>query len=212
MKERLRFEDIYSAHERIGPYIYETPLEKSIYLSNPKHNVYLKLECHQTIKSFKIRGALNKILQLSDREKSIGAAAVSSGNHGIAVAYVTKLLHMKKAIVIIPENTPESKIDKIKYYGGEVILMGQSFDEAYLLGKEYIDSKGYTFIDGWDNDSDVYAGQGTAGLEILKQNPDIDTILVPIGGGGLCTGTAVAAKGIKPDIKVIGLYSEACTA
>lgn len=212
MKERLRFEDICAAYDRIEPYIYETPLEQSIYLSNEKIEVYLKLECQQTIKSFKIRGALNKILQLSEKEKSIGIAAISSGNHGIAVAYVSKLLNMKKAVIIISENTPKSKIDKIRYYGGEVIFMGQCFDEAYRLGTEYIESKGYTFIDGWDNDSDVYAGQGTVGLEILKQNNEIDTILVPIGGGGLCTGIAVAAKNIKPDIKVIGLYSEACTA
>lgn len=211
-KERLRFEDIDTAHERIRPYIYETPLEKSIYLSNSKQNVYLKLECQQSIKAFKIRGALNKILQLTDKEKSIGVAAISSGNHGIAVAYVSKLLNMKQAIIIAPENTPKSKIDKIRYYGGEVIFMGLCFDEAHHLGMEYIKGKGFTFIDGWDDDPEVYAGQGTVALEIMKQNPEIDTILVPIGGGGLCTGIAVAAKGIKPDVKVIGLYSEACTA
>lgn len=210
--QQLTFEEILKAEERIRPFLKETPLDKSIYLSNDRQNVFLKLECQQPIRAFKIRGALNKILSLTEQERKDGVAAVSSGNHGIAVAYVTRLLGMKGATVIVPKNTPESKLEKIRYYGAEVLLMGECFDEAAALGNAYIREKGYRFIDGWDQDAAVYAGQGTVGLEILRQNPEIDTILTPVGGGGLCTGTAVAAKSINPNVKVIALYSEKCRA
>lgn len=210
--QQLTFGEILKAEERIRPFLKETPLDKSIYLSNDRQNVFLKLECQQPIRAFKIRGALNKILSLTEQERKDGVAAVSSGNHGIAVAYVTRLLGMKGATVIVPKNTPESKLEKIRYYGAEVLLMGECFDEAAALGNAYIREKGYRFIDGWDQDAAVYAGQGTVGLEILRQNPEIDTILTPVGGGGLCTGTAVAAKSINPNVKVIALYSEKCRA
>lgn len=210
--QQLTFEDILKAEERIRPFLRETPLDKSIYLSSDRRDVFLKLECQQPIRAFKIRGALNKILSLTQQERRDGVAAVSSGNHGIAVAYVTKLLGMKPATVIVPKNTPDSKIEKIRYYGAEVLLMGNCFDEAAELGNAYIQEKGYRFIDGWDQDAAVYAGQGTVGLEILRQNPQIDTILVPVGGGGLCTGIAVAAKSIDPKVRVIALYSESCSA
>lgn len=210
--QQLTFGEILKAEERIRPFLKETPLDKSIYLSNDRQNVFLKLECQQPIRAFKIRGALNKILSLTEQERQDGVAAVSSGNHGIAVAYVTNLLGMKGATIIVPKNTPESKLEKIRYYGAEVLLMGECFDEAAALGSAYIQKRGYRFIDGWDQDAAVYAGQGTVGLEILRQNPQIDTILTPVGGGGLCTGTAVAAKSIDPKVKVIALYSEKCRA
>lgn len=213
MKEyRLIASDIEDARKRINGYIYKTPLEKSIYLSNDKQNIYLKLECQQPVKSFKLRGALNKMLLLADREKQIGVAAVSSGNHGISVAYGARLLGIEAAVIIVPKTTVQSKIDKIKYYGGQVILMGDNYDEAHEQGMEYIRKSGLVFIDGGDDDPVIYAGQGTVALELLDQNPDIDTILVPIGGGGLLTGTAVAAKSRNKDIRVIGLYSESCSA
>lgn len=209
--KKLEFEDIEKAKESLSDFINDTPLEKSIYLSNNK-NVYLKLECQQPIKAFKIRGALNKILSLNEKEKEKGVAAISSGNHGIAVAYVSQILGMKPATVIVPKNTPDSKIEKIKAYGADVLLMGRCFDEAYAQGIEHIKRNNYTYIDAWDEDIDVYAGQGTVGIEIMKQNPDIDTIILPIGGGGLCTSTALAAKSIKPDVKIVGVYSESCPA
>ncbi len=208
----LNASDIEAAKVRIGAYVNKTPLEKSIYLSNSSHNVFMKLECQQPVKSFKIRGAMNRLLLLDEEEKKLGIATVSSGNHGIAVAYGAKLLNIKTVKIIIPKTTPKSKIDKIKYYGGQVMLMGSAYDEAHSLGMRYIRDSRLTYIDGGDEDPVVYAGQGTVTLELLEQNPDIDTILVPIGGGGLCTGTAVAAKSINKDIKVIGLYSEACPA
>ena len=212
INERLNATDIEEARERIKDYIYKTPLEKSLYLSNEQHNVYLKLECQQPVKAFKIRGAINKLLTLTDRERSIGIATVSSGNHGISVSYGAKLLGIQKVQIIVPQTTPKCKVDKIRYYGGQIIMMGNNYDEAHLEGMKYIRESGLTFIDGWDNDPIIYAGQGTAALEILEQNPKIDTILVPIGGGGLSIGTAVAAKSRNKNIKVIGLYSEACPA
>lgn len=210
--EQLAFEEILAAEKHIRPFLRETPLEKSIYLSGGGRNVFLKLECQQPIRAFKIRGALHKILSLSEAEKKEGVAAVSSGNHGIAVAYVSNLLGMKPATVIVPANTPESKIEKIRYYGAQVLLMGDCFDEAERLGTAYIRENGYRLIDGWDKDRLVYAGQGTVGLEIMRQNPQIDMILAPVGGGGLCTATATAAKGIRPDVRVAAVYSEACRA
>lgn len=209
---RLTYADIEAAYNKISPYLKETPLEKSIYLSDDTKNVYMKLECMQPIKAFKVRGAYNKILSLSDEEKEMGIAAISSGNHGIAVSFVSKMLGLKPAKIIVPRNTPKSKIDKIKFYGGEVVLMGDCFDEANSQGMEYIKDTGCYLVDGWDNDEKIYAGQGTVAYEMLKQNPSIDTILVPIGGGSLVTSTAVVAKHINPDIKVIGLYSESCPA
>lgn len=208
---KLEFEDIKKAKTRISKFINATFLEKSIYLSDNR-NVFLKLECQQPIKAFKIRGALNKILSLSETERDKGVAAISSGNHGIAVAYVSQMLHMKPAVVIVPKNTPNSKIEKMKAYGADVLLMGNCFDEAYAQGMEYINQNDCTYIDAWDDDAQVYAGQGTVGLEIMKQNPEIDTIIIPIGGGGLCTSTALAAKSINPNVKIIGVYSESCPA
>lgn len=209
---RLKASDIEEARERIKDYIFKTPLEQSLYLSNEQHNVFLKLECQQPVKSFKLRGAINKLLTLTDNERSIGIATVSSGNHGISVSYGAKLLGIQNVKIIVPHTTPKSKVDKITYYGGQIIMMGNNYDEAHTEGMKYIQESGLIFIDGGDNDPVVYAGQGTAGLEILEQNPEIDTILVPIGGGGLSIGTAVAAKNRNKNIRVIGLYSEACPA
>lgn len=211
-KHSLTYDLILQARERIAPYILDTPLLKSLYLSKNDKNVYLKLECEQNIKSFKIRGAVNKILTLSNAEKQKGVAVVSSGNHGIAISYCCSLLGLKPATVVVPSNTPESKIQKIKYYGGNIVMLGSCFDEAYALGIEYIKNNNLTYIDGWDEDEIVYAGQGTVGLDIMRQNPQIDTILVPIGGGGLATASAVAAKSINPKVNVIGVCSKSCMA
>ncbi len=209
---RLKTSEIEIARERIKDYIYQTPLEQSIYLSNEQHHVFLKLECQQPVKSFKIRGAFNKLLTLAEQEKSIGIATISSGNHGIAVSYAAKQLGIQNVKIIVPETTPQSKLEKITYYGGEIIKKGKHYDEAYSEGISFIRERGLSFIDGGDNDPLIYAGQGTIALEILEQKPEIDTILVPIGGGGLSTGIAVAAKSRNRNIKVIGLYSEACPA
>ncbi|WP_432408374.1 threonine ammonia-lyase [Wukongibacter sp. M2B1] len=208
----FNYNDVVEAYKRIKDKIYMTPLEKSIYLSNENTNYYFKLECLQTPKSFKIRGALSKMTTLTVEEKKKGVVAISSGNHGAAVSYAASLLGIDSVLIFVPKVTPQSKIDKIRYYGGVVKIVGDNYDEAHSIGMEYVKNHDMTYIDPYYSDSLVYAGQGTTALEILEQNPDIDTIMIPIGGGGLITGISVAAKAIKPSIKIIGLQTEACPA
>lgn len=206
------YQDVKEAYTRIRPYIRKTPLEESYYLGDDKRNYFFKLESFQRAKSFKIRGAVNKLLTLKEDEVERGIATISSGNHGSSVSYAASLLGIKNAEVIVPETTPASKIDKIKYFGANVLLMGKNYDEAHALGMEYIRDHGMTYIDAYYDDPKIYGGQGTIGIEILEQNPDIDTIVVPIGGGALITGIAVAAKSIKSDIRVVGVQTEVCPA
>ncbi len=208
----LKLTDFISAYNRIKNNINHTPLEESLYFSNAEHTVYLKLENQQKTKSFKIRGALNKISILTDEEKQRGVLAVSSGNHGIAVSYAAKLMNIKKTIIFVPKVTPEVKINKIKANGAKVIIAGDNYDEMQAIGMKYLAEHNMTFVDPYNKDYDVYAGQGTISLEILLENPNIDTLLVPVSGGGLVTGVGIAAKLMKPDIKVIGIQTSACPA
>lgn len=212
MNNTFTANEVYDAYERIKDYIYKTPLEESLYLGSGDQKYFFKLESAQTVKSFKIRGALNKMSTLTEEERQRGVATISSGNHGASVSYAAKLLGIKNAKVIVPETTPQAKVDKIKYYGADVMLMGNGYDEAHAMGMSYIEENGMTYIDPYYDDPKIYGGQGTIAIEILDQNPDIDTIVVPIGGGGLITGIAVAAKAIKPDIRMIGVQTEACPA
>lgn len=206
------YKDVKEAYDAIKDYVRETPLEQSYYLGNDEQKFFFKLESCQRAKSFKIRGALNKMLSLTEEEKQRGVATISSGNHGSSVSYAASLLGIENAVVIVPETTPQSKVDKIKYFGANAMLMGQNYDEAHALGMKYINEHGMTYIDAYYDDPKIYGGQGTIAIEILKQNPEIDTIIVPIGGGGMITGIAVAAKHLKPEIKIIGVQTEACPA
>lgn len=208
----FNYQEVKDAYERIKGIVRTTPLEESYYLNQDGRKYFFKLESYQRAKSFKIRGAVNKMATLTDHEKQLGVATISSGNHGSSVSYAATLMGIKNVKVIVPKCTPQSKIDKIHYFGGEVILMGDNYDEAHILGMKYIQEQSIIFIDAYYNDPKVYGGQGTVAIEILEQNPDIDTIVVPIGGGGLLTGIAVAAKAIKPDIRIIGVQTEACPA
>lgn len=207
----ITFDDIIAARERINKHIYNTLLEYSMHLSNKKTNIYLKLECNQKLKGFKIRGALSKLTSLTDEEKSRGVMAVSSGNHGAGVSYAAKLLGGIKAKIFVPQTIPESKLEKIKYYGAEVVAIGSNYDEAHAAALEALEKEKLTFIDPC-SDVEVIAGQGSIAMEILEANKDIDTILTPVGGGGLITGISVAAKHLKPSIKIIGVQTKACPA
>ena len=205
--------DVVDAYARIANLIYQTPLEEALYLGDGSRKYYFKLECQQRkVKAFKLRGALNKMATLTDEEKSKGVATISSGNHGAAVSYGASLMNIEKAVIVVPENCPQSKVDKIRRYGGQVVKLGQNYDEAHHLGLQYIENQQMTYVDSYDKDPLVYAGQGTVALEILKQNREIDTIVAPVGGGSLITGTAVIAKSINPDIRIIGVQTEACPA
>lgn len=206
------FQDVKEAYERISPYLRKTPLEESYYLGDGQRRYFFKLETFQRAKSFKIRGALNKMLTLTPEERARGVATVSSGNHGSSVSYAASLLGIERAEIILPELTPQSKIDKIRYFGGQVLLMGKDYDEAHALGLAHIQQNGMTYIDPYYDDPKIYAGQGTIAVEILQQDPAIDTIVVPIGGGALITGIAVAAKAIKPSVRVVGVQTAACPA
>ena len=206
------FDDVRAACDAIRPFVPVTPLVQSYCLGDAEQTFFFKLESLQRAKSFKIRGALNKMLSLTPEERERGVGAVSSGNHGSSVSYAASLLGIEKAVVIVPETTPTSKVEKIRHFGGEAKLMGQNYDEAHTLGMAYIEANGLTNIDSCHEDVYVYAGQGTVAVEILEQNSDIDMIVVPIGGGGIATGVALAAKTLKPGIRVIGVQTAACPA
>ncbi|HZJ84554.1 MAG TPA: threonine/serine dehydratase, partial [Syntrophomonadaceae bacterium] len=186
-------------------------LEKSLKLSKKDTNVYFKLENQQRTGSYKIRGVLSKITGLTKEELNKGIVAISSGNHGAATSYVAGLLGIKNASVYMPQTTPRAKVDKIQYYGAQAVKIGKNYDEAREKGLEKIKDRGSVYIDSC-SDGLVIAGQGTIALEILEEAPHIDTILVPIGGGGLITGISIGAKAINPQIKVIGLQTAACPA
>ena len=192
--------DIEAAAERIAGVASRTPLVESPALSRMTgREVYLKLECFQPIKAFKIRGAYNKISRL--REMNVVAA--SSGNHAIAVAYSSKLLR-KKCTVVIPENAVEEKVETIQGFGAEVVRVGRFSGEREARAREIASATGAAFVHPF-NDRDIIAGQGTCGLEIVEQLGDFDSVLVPVGGGGLISGISIALKARKPRTGVFGV-------
>ncbi|CAH2214536.1 threonine ammonia-lyase [Tepidibacter aestuarii] len=206
------YEDIVNSRDRIKDKVYMTPLEKSIYLSDKDTNCYFKLESLQTVRSFKIRGVMSKLTSLTDEEKEKGVVAVSSGNHAIALSYACSVMGIKNPLVFVPKNTPKTKIDKINYFGASVEIVGNTFDDAYEYAMAHINDNDMVYVDAFSKDEVVYSGQGTIGIEIFEQNPNIDTVLVPIGGGSLITGISVAAKHINPNVKIVGLQTKSCPA
>lgn len=203
--------DISKAQERIGKYITRTPLDLSMGLGNGSAKVFLKLECQQKQKAFKVRGALSKLSSLTDDERALGVVAVSSGNHGAGVSYAAHLLGIRNAKVFVPQTAPKAKVDKIRYYGAEVVQVGRNYDETHGIAVDEMQKHNMTYIDSC-SDEQLIAGQGTVGLEIMEQEPDVDIIVVPIGGGGLITGIGIAAHHLKPGVRVVGVQTEACPA
>ena len=207
VEDDVGFEDIEAARERIGSYVEPSPVAFSELFSQQFGcKTYLKLENLHLTGSFKERGACNFLLQLSEKDGQDGVIAASAGNHAQAVAlYATKLGISAK--IVMPEGTPLVKVTRTRNFGGEVVLKGTNFDEAYehaaRLGKE----EGRHFVHPF-NHPWIIAGQGTMGLELLEQNPYLDTVLVPIGGGGMASGLAIAIKETNPKIRVIGLEAE----
>ena len=199
-----KIQDFITAKEKLSKVLLKTSLIHSPIFSKESGNeVFIKPENLQKTGSFKIRGAYNKITNLSDEEKKKGVIASSAGNHAQGVAYGAKESGIK-AVIVMPKSTPLIKVESTKQYGAEVILHGDVYDDAFKKAKELEEKKGYVFVHPFD-DKDVIYGQGTITLEILEELPETDIILVPIGGGGLISGIACAAKILKPEIKIIGV-------
>ena len=193
-----------TAREHLKNVLLPTPLIYSpIFSEESGNNIYIKPENLQKTGAFKIRGAYNKMLKLTEAEKQRGVIASSAGNHAQGVAYAARELGIK-AVIVMPKTTPLIKVQSTKKYGAEVVLYGDVYDDAYQKAKELEEKEGYVFVHPF-NDPDVLEGQGTIALEILEQLPQTDVIVVPIGGGGLISGIACAAKQIKPDIKIVGV-------
>ena len=203
-EEKLTLEKFEEATEAVSKVISETKLVYSEHFSNMTGNkVYFKPENMQYTGAYKVRGAYYKISTLSEEEKSRGLITASAGNHAQGVAYAAKLAGAG-AVIVMPTTTPLMKVNRTRSYGAEVVLHGDVFDEALAHANRLAAEKGYTFIHPF-NDLDVATGQGTISMEIIKELPTVDYILVPIGGGGLCTGVATLAKLLNPKIKIIGV-------
>ena len=202
----ITLNDIEAAHQRIRPTIHVTPCEYSETFTALSGNpVYFKLENLHMTGSFKERGALNKLLLMSPEERAKGVICASAGNHAQGVAYHATRLGIR-ALIYMPEHAPITKVNATERFGGEVVLFGKSFDEALAEAMRRGAADGLTFLHAFD-DPAVIAGQGTIGLEILSQNPFIEAVLVPIGGGGLIGGIACAIKETNPKIKIVGVQT-----
>ena len=199
--------DFVEAKERLSNILVKTKLIYSSTFSNEFENtIYIKPENLQRTGSFKIRGAYNKIFTLTDEEKKKGLIASSAGNHAQGVAFAAEKLGVK-ATIVMPKHTPLIKIEATERFGATVVLHGDVYDEAYKKAKELQEEKGYIFVHPFDDES-VIAGQGTIALEVMNELPDVDIIMVPLGGGGLISGIAAAAKMKNPNIKIIGVEPE----
>ncbi len=186
----------------------QTPLIRSSFFSDLcGGEVYLKLENQQVTNSFKVRGALNRMLRLSDEEKRRGIVTASAGNHAQAVAVGAEMLKVK-AKIVIPKTTPKIKVNAIKKREVHLLLYGEIYDEAEQKALDLAESEGLTYISPY-NDRFVISGNGTIGLEILDEFSQVDTIVVPVGGGGLISGLGVAVKGLRPSVRIVGVQSEA---
>lgn len=203
----LNIVDIKNAKQVLDRNARKTPLVKSFYLtSKTGGEIYLKLENMQLTGSFKFRGAFNKISTLTEEEKARGVIACSAGNHAQGVALSSHLLGIKSKIVM-PTSAPKAKVEATKGYGSEVILYGDTFDDAKAKCEEIIKETGETYLHPYD-DVQVMAGQGTIGIDILDDMWDVDTVIVPIGGGGIIAGIAVALKSYNPSINIIGVQAD----
>ena len=200
----LQLDAIYKAAHVLKEVVRRTDLIYAPQI-NPESTVYLKPENLQFTGSFKVRGAYYKISQLSDEEKVRGVIACSAGNHAQGVALAATKCGIK-SLICLPEGAPISKVEATKHYGAEVCLVPGVYDDAYQKALQLRDEKGYTFVHPFD-DENVIAGQGTIGLELLEEMPDVEVVIVPIGGGGLISGVAYALKALKPSVKVYGVQA-----
>lgn len=204
----VTLDDIHDAFGRIKERVRRTPLLRTRFIQNApsKNPLMVKLECLQVTGSFKPRGAMNAALQLSEEDLKRGIITASGGNHGLGVAYAGWSLGAK-AVIFLPTSTPEAKAEKLRAWGAEVVIEGAVWDDANEAALARAERDGLTYIHAFA-DPAVIAGQGTMAVEMLKQSPGLDAIVVAIGGGGLISGIATAAKALKPEIKIIGVEAE----
>jgi threonine dehydratase len=201
-----KLSEIQEARERLAGIARVTPVYGSETLSKlAGRDVCLKAENLQRTGSFKVRGATNKIATLSKGERRAGVVAASAGNHGQAVAWAAREAGIK-ATIFMPQDAPMAKVEPTKNYGAKAELQGASFEEALEAARRYVDSSGATFVHPYE-DERVIAGQGTIGLEIVDQVPDVETVVIPVGGGGLCSGIALALRAAKPGLRIVGVQA-----
>jgi threonine dehydratase len=198
--------DVEAARERISGHARATPVYGSETLSRrARRTVWLKAENLQRTGSFKVRGAVNKLSTLSDAERAAGVIAASAGNHGQAVAWAARELGMK-ATIVMPQDAPMAKVDATRTYGAEALLVGAGFDEAMVEATRRVEQLGATFVHAFEDEA-VIAGQGTIGLELAEELPDVETFVIPVGGGGLAAGISIALRARRPGIKLVGVQA-----
>jgi threonine dehydratase len=203
------FLDVLAARRVIQPYLRPTPLYLSESLSRDLGlRLWIKYENHQPTGAFKVRGTLNKVLNLAAEERDRGVVTASAGNHGQGVCYAARLKEVR-ATVVVPEEANPDKVQAMRNLGGEVVTWGRDFDEADRRARELQDEKGFVYFHAAD-DPRIIAGHGTVGLEMLEEQPDLETLVVPLGAGGLISGVALAAKSLNPGIEVIGVQAKGC--
>ena len=206
----MNLNEIIKAAERMQGVLFRTPLVPAPWLNKKTGGeVFLKLENLQYTSSFKPRGALIKMLKLTPEQRKKGVVAMSAGNHAQGVAFHAQRMHIP-ATIVMPVTTPIAKVERTRGYGATVVLAGNNLAESEITAWEYVE-QGLTLIHPYD-DEDVITGQGTVALEMLQDQPDLDTLIIPVGGGGLAAGCAIAAKTMNPDIQLYGVQSTACPA
>ena len=207
MEPTVTLESIRAARQRIKPFVYHSPCPYSLHLSRLCGcEIYCKLDHLQVTGSFKERGARNKLMLLSDAQKHRGVVAASAGNHALAIAYHGQELGIP-VTVVMPQYAPLIKVSNCRSFGAEVILHGERYSEALQQARSLAQQSGRTFVHGFD-DADIIAGQGSMGLEILEDVPDVDAVIVPVGGGGLIAGVGLAIKSLRPDVRIIGVEAQ----
>jgi threonine dehydratase len=212
MSLRLSLDDVLRARERLRPHLAPTPLRPSFALRGRGRRALLKLECWQPTGSFKVRGALSMLTALTPGERARGVVAASAGNHALGVAFAAQALGGElRATVFVPESAPAAKIEKLRAFPVDLRVGGATYDDAHVRAAAFARETGAIDVHAFD-DPRTAAGQGTVALEVLEQEPEVGTLVVPVGGGGLIAGMAVAAKALSPGVRIVAVQPEASPA